>query len=77
MAEGRIVYLEGDHPLGSLKTWKPLNFNITFPGMPGAGMMIRVVGLGYYGPEFKSCSAVEFIPGGVDSACHPSEVGKI
>ena len=28
-------------------------------------------------PEFKSCSAVEVTPGGVDSACHPSEVGKM
>ena len=28
-------------------------------------------------PEFKSHSAVELIPGGVDSACHPSEVGKM
>ena len=26
--------------------------------------------------EFKSHSAIELIPGGVDSACHPSEVGK-
>ena len=29
------------------------------------------------GPEFKSRSAVELIPGGVNSACHPSEVGKM
>ena len=33
--------------------------------------------LGSEGPEFKSCSAVELIPGVVDSVCHPSEVGKI
>ena len=39
--------------------------------------MVRVVGLGYLDPEFKSCAAVELIPGGVDSACHPSEVGKM
>jgi len=45
--------------------------------MPGVGLMVRVVGFGSEGPEFKSCSAVEFIPGGVDSACHPSEVGKM
>ena len=45
--------------------------------MPGAGLMVRVVGLGSEGPEFKSCLAVELIPGGVDSACHPSEVGKV
>ena len=45
--------------------------------MPGVGLMVRVVGLGSLGPEFKSCSVVELIPGGVDSACHPSEVGKM
>ena len=39
--------------------------------------MVRVVGLGSAGPEFKSCLAVELIPGGVDSACHPAEVGKM
>ena len=39
--------------------------------------MVRVVGLGSQDPEFKSHSAVELIPGGVDSACHPSEVGKM
>ena len=42
--------------------------------MPGLGLMVRVVGLD---PEFKSRLAVELIPGGVDSACHPSEVGKV
>ena len=45
--------------------------------MPGVGLMVRVVGFGSQGPEFKSCSAVELIPGGVNSACHPSEVGKM
>ena len=44
--------------------------------MPGVGLMAGVVGLGSQGPEFKSCLVVEFIPGGVDSACHLSEVGK-
>ena len=39
--------------------------------------MVRVLGLGSEGPEFKPCSAVELIPGGVNLACHPSEVGKI
>ena len=39
--------------------------------------MARVVGLGSQGPEFKSCLAVELTPDGVDSACHPSEVGKM
>ena len=43
----------------------------------GVGLMVRVVGLGSEDPEFKSRSAVELIPGGVDSACHPSEVGKM
>ena len=45
--------------------------------MPGVGFMVRVVGLESLGPELKSHSAVELIPGGVDSACHPSEVGKM
>ena len=49
----------------------------TFLRMPGVGLMVRVVGLGSEGPEFKSPSAVELIPGGVDSACHPSMVGKM
>ena len=44
--------------------------------MPGVGLMVGVVGLGSEDPQFKSCLAVELIPGGVDSACHPSEVGK-
>ena len=43
----------------------------------GVGLLVRVVGLGSEDPEFKSHSAVELIPGGVDSACHPSEVGKM
>ena len=45
--------------------------------IPGVGFMVRVVGLESKSPEFKSCLAVELIPGGVDSACHPSEVGKM
>ena len=45
--------------------------------MPGVGLMVRVVGLGPKDPEFKSRSAIELIPGGVNSACHPSEVGKM
>ena len=45
--------------------------------MPGLGLMVRVVGLGSEDPEFKSRSTVELIPGGVDSACHPSKVGKM
>jgi len=39
--------------------------------------MVRVVGVGSLGPKFKSPSAVELIPGGVNLACHPSEVGKM
>ena len=45
--------------------------------MPGVGLMVGVVGLGSYDLEFKSHSAVELIPGGENSACHPSEVSKM
>ena len=45
--------------------------------MPGVGLMVRVVVLGSQGSKFKSCLALELIPGGVDSACHPSEVSKM
>ena len=45
--------------------------------MPGVGLMVRVAALGSEGPEFKPHSAVELIPGGVNSTCHPSEVGKM
>ena len=45
--------------------------------MPGVGLMDRVAGLGSEGLEFKSCLAIELIPGVVDSACHPSEVDKM
>ena len=45
--------------------------------MPGVGLMVSVAGFGSSDPEFKSHSAVELIPGGVNSACHPSEVGKM
>ena len=45
--------------------------------MPGVGLMVRVVSLGSKDPEFKSQLSVELIPGGVDSACHPSKVGKM
>ena len=41
--------------------------------MPGVGLMVRVVGLGSEGPEFKSRFTVELIPGGVDSACRPEK----
>jgi len=42
--------------------------------MPGVGLMVKVAGFGSQDPEFKSHSAVELIPGVVDSTCHPSEV---
>jgi len=45
--------------------------------IPDVGLMVGVVGLGSSHPEFKSRSAVELIPVGVNSACHPSEVGKM
>ena len=45
--------------------------------MSGVGLIVRVVYLGFKDPEFKSHSAVELIPGGVNSACHPSEVSKM
>ena len=45
--------------------------------LPGVSLMVMVVGFGSKGPEFKSRSAVELIPGGVNSACHPSEEGKM
>ena len=45
--------------------------------MPGVVSMVRVVGLGSSDPELKPHLAVELIPGGVDSACHPSTVGKM
>ena len=54
-----------------------MNLSSPYFHMPGVGLMVRVVGLGSLDPEFKSHSAVELIPGGVDSACHPSEVSKI
>ena len=45
--------------------------------LPGVGLMVGVVGLGSLDPELKSPSDIELIPGGVDSACYPSEVGKM
>ena len=53
--------------------WKPLLSD----NMPGVVLMVSVVGLGSEDPEFKSHSAVELIPGGVDSSFHPSAVGKM
>ena len=48
-----------------------------YSDMPGVGFIVWSVGLGSKDSEFKSHSDVELIPGGVDSACHPSEVGKM
>ena len=45
--------------------------------MPGVDLMVSVVGVESSGLEFKSCWAIELIPGGVDSACRPSEAGKM
>ena len=45
--------------------------------LPGVGLMVTVVGLGSQDPEFKCSFTVELITGGVDPACHPSEVGKM
>ena len=45
--------------------------------MPGVCLMDRVVGLGSEDPEVKSPLTVELILGRVDSACHPSEFGKM
>ena len=55
------------------------SMNIIGPYMPipCVGLMVTVVGFGSEGPEFKSCSAVGLIPGGVNSACHLSEVSKM
>ena len=50
--------------------------NRGFVTMLGIGLMVRVADLRSWGPEFKSPLAVELIPGGFDSACHPSEGGK-
>ena len=45
--------------------------------MPGVGIMAGMVGFGLQGPKFKSHLAVELMSGEVDSACYPSEVGKM
>ena len=54
-----------------------MNLFYYLKSIPGVGLMAGVVGLLSEGPEFKSCLSVELIPGGVDSACHPSEVSKM
>ena len=55
-------------------------------GTPGKGLnsliyhficVIKVAGLRSSGLEFELLSAIELSPGGVDSACHPSEVSKM
>ena len=62
--------------------WCSLNPIFNLPclsvlGMSGVGLMVRGVGFGSEGPEFKSHSAVELILVGVNSTCHPHEVGKM
>ena len=52
-------------------------FGFGWLNMLGVGLMVGVVGLESWDPEFKSHSVVELIPGGVDSACHPSEVDQM
>ena len=44
---------------------------------PGFGFVVMVAGLESSGPEFEPLSAIELTPGGVHSACHPSEVGEM
>ena len=45
---------------------------------PGVDLAVRVASFGAKGPEFECPSAVEELtPGGVDSACHPAEVGEM
>ena len=39
--------------------------------------MVQVAGLRSQGLEFEPLSAVELTQGGVDSACHPSDVGQM
>ena len=41
-------------------------FYIFIPFLPGVCLMVRMVGLGSSDPQFKSHTAVELIPGGVD-----------
>ena len=61
------------YPLMSLSNFRCLHLL----SLPGVSLMVRVVGLESSDPELKSHSVVELIPGGVDFACHPSEVGKL
>ena len=39
--------------------------------------MVQVAGLRSQGLEFEPLPAVELTQGGVDSACHPSDVGEM
>ena len=39
--------------------------------------MVKVASLGSWSPTFDPLSIVELTPGGVDSACHPSEVSEM
>ena len=42
-----------------------------------ASLAVKVADLRPKGPEFESLSVIELIPCGVDSTCHPSEVGEM
>ena len=44
---------------------------------PGVGLAVTVAGLRPMSPEFQVPVSVELIPGGVDSPCHPSQVGEM
>ena len=61
-------------------TWSAIwacNFKNSAIVVPVVCLMLWVVGLGSSGPEFNSHLAIGLIPSGVDSACHPSEVGRM
>ena len=45
--------------------------------LAGVGFAVRVTGLESQDPELEPLSAVELTPAGLDSACHPSEVGEM
>ena len=44
---------------------------------PVVSLVFRMAGSGPQGPEFEPLLVIELIPGVVDSACHPSEVGEM
>jgi len=69
---GLMIYIiHNCHFQGSINTrycvegGNTRNWRHSYSNMPGVGLMVRVVGFGSSGPELKSCSAVELIPGGL------------